>query len=212
LLLDEPLSALDKKLREEMRVELKRIQRATGVTMIFVTHDQDEALALADHLALMYRGELMQWGTPEGVYRRPADGFVAEFLGAANSARAICQDVASDSVLLEVPGLGTLRSSSAPGRIVVGQLVKFYVRPERASLSLRAASSEATGLPAMITARTYLGRHFEFSLQLADGSLWTAHVADEQVLSEFGIGVPVTISAEPNHVIVFGDAEGAEKS
>src|SRR5262249_26861229 len=75
LLLDEPLSALDKKLREEMRSELKRIQRLTGVTAIFVTHDQDEALALSDRLALMYRGELLQLGTPEEVYRRPVNPF-----------------------------------------------------------------------------------------------------------------------------------------
>jgi ABC-type Fe3+/spermidine/putrescine transport system ATPase subunit len=212
LLLDEPLSALDKKLREEMRVELKRIQRATGVTTIFVTHDQDEALALADHLALMYRGELVQWGTPEDVYRRPDDSFVAEFLGAANSGRAICQDITSDSALLKVPGLGILRSSSAPGRIVVGRRAKFYIRPERTRLSLRAASSAETGLPATITARTYLGRHFEFSLLLADGSLWTAHVADEQMPSEFAIGAAVIINADPHHVIVFDDDEGAEKS
>ena len=90
--------------------------------------------------------------------------------------------------------------------------MKFYIRPERTRLSLYAASSAETGLPATITTRTYLGRHFEFSLRLADGSLWTAHVADEQMLSEFGIGVAVTIGADPNHVIVFNDAEGAEKS
>jgi ABC-type Fe3+/spermidine/putrescine transport system ATPase subunit len=212
LLLDEPLSALDKKLREEMRVELKRIQRATGVTTIFVTHDQDEALALADQLALMCRGELMQWGAPEDVYRRPDDSFVAEFLGAANSGRGICQDIASDSVLLEVLGLSTLRSNLAPSRILAGQRVKFYIRPERTRLSPRAESSAEIGLPATITARAYLGRHFEFSLRLADGTSWTAHVADEEMLSEFGVGAAVTVSADPNHVIVFDDTEGAEKS
>ncbi len=111
LLLDEPLSALDKKLREEMRGELKRIQRLTGVTTIFVTHDQDEALALADRLALMHRGSLLQSGGPEEVYRRPASHFVAEFLGAANRASAACRDVDAGSTLLEVPGAGFMRTA-----------------------------------------------------------------------------------------------------
>ncbi len=131
LLLDEPLSALDKKLREEMRNELKGIQRVTGVTTIFVTHDQDEALALADRLALMYRGELLQWGTPEEVYRRPVSRFVAEFLGAANCKNAVCREIDPQSILLEMPEVGFVRAAHRPEELSIGERVMLYIRPER---------------------------------------------------------------------------------
>jgi ABC-type Fe3+/spermidine/putrescine transport system ATPase subunit len=84
LLLDEPLAALDLKLRQAMQLELKRIQRETGVTFVFVTHDQQEALTMSDRVAVMNEGRVAQIGTPEDVYHRPATGFVASFIGEAN--------------------------------------------------------------------------------------------------------------------------------
>ncbi len=81
LLLDEPLSNLDAKLREQMRVELKRLQRRTGITFVYVTHDQAEALALSDHVAVIHGGRLQQYGTPQDVYARPANRVVADFMG-----------------------------------------------------------------------------------------------------------------------------------
>ena len=84
LLLDEPLSNLDAKLREQMRVELKRLQRRTGITFVYVTHDQAEALALSDHVAVIHGGRLQQYGTPQDVYARPANRVVADFMGLVN--------------------------------------------------------------------------------------------------------------------------------
>ena len=84
LLLDEPLSNLDAKLRERMRVELKRVQRRTGITFVYVTHDQSEALALSDHIAVMHGGRLQQYGPPQEVYTRPANRTVADFMGLVN--------------------------------------------------------------------------------------------------------------------------------
>jgi ABC-type Fe3+/spermidine/putrescine transport system ATPase subunit len=205
LLLDEPLSALDKKLREEMRSELKRIQRLTGVTTIFVTHDQDEALGLADRLALMYRGALLQLGKPEDVYRRPVNDFVAEFLGAANSAIGVCREVDANSMLLEIPGAGELRAAASVKAPQVAHKVRVFVRPER--IALRLARQGAPGLPAIVTGRTYLGRHFEFALRLNDGSAWTANVGDRAPFSGIEVGTQVVIEVEPTNVIVFGGSD-----
>jgi spermidine/putrescine ABC transporter ATP-binding subunit len=204
LLLDEPLSALDKKLREEMRGELKRIQRLTGVTTIFVTHDQDEALALADRLAVMDRGALLQVGTPEEVYRRPANRFVAEFLGAANSRTAVCRKASTDFALLEMPGIGFLRAT--PQSLAADQAVTIFVRPERISIAPLSTENAAQSLNATVTGRTYLGRHIEFALRLNDGTAWTANVGDDAVYSSLDVGEQVLLEIEPANVIVFADA------
>src|SRR5207248_1114965 len=90
LLLDEPLAALDRKLREEMRAELKDIQRAVGTTTVFVTHDQHEALGLSDRVAVMRHGRIEQLGTPEDVYERPDSAFVADFVGSASACTLVC--------------------------------------------------------------------------------------------------------------------------
>jgi ABC-type Fe3+/spermidine/putrescine transport system ATPase subunit len=201
LLLDEPLSALDKKLREEMRRELRRIQRVTGVTTIFVTHDQDEALGLADRLALMQGGALLQHGTPEEVYRRPASKFVAEFLGAANSGAAACREAGADGALLELPGAGFLRTAEP---LSAGQPATVFVRPERIRLA-SASASPGRSLPATVIGRTYLGRHYEFSLRLGDGSIWTANVGEDAGFSPLDIGASVVLEIDPADVLVFVD-------
>jgi spermidine/putrescine ABC transporter ATP-binding subunit len=200
LLLDEPLSALDKKLREEMRIELKRIQRLTGVTTIFVTHDQDEALALADRLALMQHGRILQVGTPEDVYRRPADSFVATFLGAVNTVNAVCIESRPDFALLEIPGVGSIESGSVV-QLAPREKVQIFVRPERVRVQ-RSNSSEAAGpLSAVVARRTYLGRHFELLLTLQDGTSWTAHTANED--QRLDSGDTVHLEVRPGDVIVF---------
>jgi len=206
LLLDEPLSALDRKLREEMRSEIKRIQRHTGVTTIFVTHDQDEALALADRLALMHGGALLQLGTPEEVYRRPATPFVAEFLGAANAREAVCRELRGEFALLELPGVGMIRAARRAVALAPQQRVSVFIRPERIAVVPR-ATADPHALPATVAARTYLGRHLEFTLRLEDATTWIANVADEVVASSLGVGTPVFLKVEPDNVIVFAGAD-----
>jgi putative spermidine/putrescine transport system ATP-binding protein len=144
LLLDEPLSNLDALLRDEMRVELKRLQERLGTTMIFVTHDQAEALALADRVAVMDRGRVEQVGRPEEVYRRPATAFVARFLGRANFLAGVVarQDAAGVAVALE-GGLVVL--AAAREGLAQGQPVQAVVRQE--SIRLAAPSGGATGGP-----------------------------------------------------------------
>ena len=207
LLLDEPLSALDRKLREEMRSEIKRIQRHTGVTTIFVTHDQDEALALADRLALMHAGVLLQLGTPEEVYRRPANPFVAEFLGAANARGAVCREVGGEFVLLELPGVGIVRAAHPSPALAPGQRVSVFIRPERIAIIPRTAADLPQLLPATVAARAYLGRYLEFTLRLEDATTWIANVADGAGASSLIVGTPVFLKIEPDDVIVFAGAD-----
>src|SRR6266540_3210084 len=161
LLLDEPLAALDKKLREEMRDELRAIQRSVGITTVFVTHDQAEALGLSDRIAVMSRGRIEQLGAPREIYERPASRFVADFIGASTVLRG--RAVADDRVALS-PDL-TIRVS-VRGILRVGEEVELAIRPERVRLA--AAAGEGTA-EARIEGLVYQGAMTEVSARLADG-------------------------------------------
>jgi spermidine/putrescine ABC transporter ATP-binding subunit len=161
LLLDEPLAALDKKLREEMRDELRAIQRSVGITTVFVTHDQAEALGLSDRIAVMSRGCIEQLGAPREIYERPASRFVADFIGASTVLRG--RAVAEDRVALS-PDL-TIRVS-AGGLLRVGDQIELAIRPERVRLA--AAAGEGTA-EARIEGLVYQGALTEVSARLADG-------------------------------------------
>jgi len=160
LLLDEPLAALDKKLREEMRDELRAIQRSVGITTVFVTHDQAEALGLSDRIAVMSRGRIEQLGAPREIYERPASRFVADFIGASTVLRG--RAVADDRVALS-PDL-TIRVRVG-GILRVGEQVELAIRPERVRL---AAAGEGTA-EARIEGLVYQGAMTEVSARLADG-------------------------------------------
>ncbi len=161
LLLDEPLAALDKKLREEMRDELRAIQRSVGITTVFVTHDQGEALGLSDRIAVMSRGRIEQLGAPREIYERPASRFVADFIGASTVLRG--RAVAEDRVALS-PDL-TIRVSVG-GVLRVGEEIELAIRPERVRLA--AAAGEGTA-EARIEGLVYQGAMTEVSARLADG-------------------------------------------
>src|SRR5438132_8707142 len=139
LLLDEPLSNLDAKLRERMRTELKELQRRTGITFVYVTHDQAEALALSDHVAVMSGGRLQQYGTPQEVYAKPANRVVADFMGLVNLVPA---RVIGPGAIVTAGGLKLLVSLPAGA----GDDVEVAIRPESIRLS-----SAATGLQATVT-------------------------------------------------------------
>ena len=161
LLLDEPLAALDKKLREEMRDELRAIQRSVGITTVFVTHDQAEALGLSDRIAVMSRGRIEQLGAPREIYERPASRFVADFIGASTVLRG--RAVAEDRVALS-PDL-TIRVSGG-GLLRVGDQIELAIRPERVRLAATAGEGTAE---ARIEGLVYQGALTEVSARLADG-------------------------------------------
>src|SRR5262249_30250754 len=130
LLLDEPLSNLDAKLREQMRVELKRLQKNLGITTVYVTHDQSEALAMSDEIAVFSAGKIVQRGTPQDIYRRPANQFVADFVGSANFLNGVVREVSGTegSGAVETTH-GIFRCTFTRG-VVFGQKVLVAARPE----------------------------------------------------------------------------------
>src|SRR5262249_49562289 len=135
LLLDEPLSNLDAKLREQMRVELKKLQRTLGVTTVYVTHDQSEALALSDVIAVFSAGKIIQRGIPKEIYRRPGSQFVADFVGSANFFHGTVAERSAEAATVETPH-GTIRCSvNAP--VAPGQSVVVTARPEDLTISER---------------------------------------------------------------------------
>ena len=134
LLLDEPLSALDFKLRKEMQIELKRLQSETGITFVFVTHDQEEALTMSDRIAVMNGGRVLQIGGPREIYDHPAERFVADFIGDTNFINAELMSVEGEKAQIRMPAGATVQARSVDGGVKSGT-VTIAVRPEHATLT-----------------------------------------------------------------------------
>jgi putative spermidine/putrescine transport system ATP-binding protein len=170
LLLDEPLAALDKKLREEMRSELREIQRSVGITTIFVTHDQSEALGLSDRIAVMHRGRIDQLGIPREIYERPATRFVAEFIGASSVLRG--RATAADRVTLT--GGEAVRVLGVAG-LRAGEAVELAIRPER----IRLADGEGENvMDGRVTGVVYQGLQTELTVEIGGGQRLLVFVAE----------------------------------
>ena len=193
LLLDEPLSNLDAKLRDEMRAEIRDIQRRTGVTAIFVTHDQDEALSMADRVAVMSAGKIEQIGTPRDIFDRPATEFVANFIGAGNflSGRVTAPNTA------EVAGLGTIRFE---GKAVPGSTVRLMVRPHRFTLG----GAGANRFEGKVTNLVYRGEILSATVVVADKSLVIDIPTHAGGLP--GLGDTIAIAVAPEDVTFIGEA------
>ena len=135
LLLDEPLSALDYKLRKEMQIELKRLQLETGITFIFVTHDQEEALTMSDRIAVMNKGQILQIGSPHDIYDRPAERFVADFIGETNFLEGKLQSFAKGKATVKLCIRGHVLEADVPDGFAPTGKVTVVVRPEHADLA-----------------------------------------------------------------------------
>jgi spermidine/putrescine ABC transporter ATP-binding subunit len=169
LLLDEPMSALDRNLREQTRQELLRVQRETGTTFVLVTHDQDEALAMATRIGLLHQGRLEQVGTPAEIYERPVSRYVAEFMGGANILEARVVEAGPDAVL-DVPGIGAVRARG----MAAGPAVCVALRPERLRLErLGVRGGGVNQASGTVSEVAYRGDVLEFGLRLADGTVLT---------------------------------------
>ncbi|TPN13652.1 ABC transporter ATP-binding protein [Mesorhizobium sp. B2-3-3] len=153
LLLDEPLSALDANMREEMRVEIKKIQKETGITAIFVTHDQEEALSMSDRIVVMNAGSSEQIGTPEEVYERPATAFVADFLGKANMLAGTVS-VSGQGTATVVLATGQTINVACPRPLAQGGNVMVVVRPQKLSVGAAASANRLSG---RVVSASYLG-------------------------------------------------------
>jgi ABC-type Fe3+/spermidine/putrescine transport system ATPase subunit len=188
LLLDEPLSNLDAKLRVRVRTELREIQRSLGKTTILVTHDQEEALSISDRVAVMEAGRIRQVGTPREVYSRPADRFVADFVGVANFVAATVRAVGDGQVHLDSP-LGRLEVP-ATGSWAVGQLVTMMLRPSALTLSTVAGN----GIPARIQSVSFLGETQRHSVEVGSLSL----VVDRPIRAGEDLGERSWLSVDPS--------------
>jgi putative spermidine/putrescine transport system ATP-binding protein len=170
LLMDEPLGALDRRLRDQMQQELKRIQKELGITVIYVTHDQSEAMAMADRIGIMAGGKLLQVAAPEVIYATPSDHFVARFLGECSILRVIATDGGAG---YEIAGVRL----PSPSRAMTDRF-DIVVRPENVSIrSARESVADGTpGVPATIRDATYLGASWRVTLELFDGQSLLASV------------------------------------
>ncbi|CAN5466497.1 ABC transporter ATP-binding protein [soil metagenome] len=175
LLLDEPLGALDLKLRQGMQLELKRIQREIGITFIFVTHDQEEALTMSDRIAVMNVGHVEQIGTPREIYDHPASVFVAGFIGQANLWHAKVKERTGTTTTVEVAGRQLDVENDRSG-LAVGETGTFMVRPERVYIDGDAAHPDRWTVDATVTELVFQGPVVRYEARLADGSQLVAHV------------------------------------
>ncbi len=173
LLLDEPLSALDANMREEMRVEIKKIQKQTGITAIFVTHDQEEALSMSDRIVVMNAGTAEQIGTPQDVYDRPATTFVADFLGKANMLPGKVSAVRPGGATVTLSGDQTVQIAIARP-LSVGDAVTVVVRPQMLSVP---PAEGANVLRGKITSTSYLGGSIIYEIEIGAGAVVRANTA-----------------------------------
>jgi len=195
LLLDEPLSNLDAKLREHMRTELKVLQRRTGITFVYVTHDQAEALALSDQIAVIHGGKVQQYGTPHEVYSKPANRLVADFMGLVNLVTGKVLTANTDVGRVQV-GSMTL-DVSLPTGTSVGDSVEVAIRPENIRLA-----KPLGGVPAhaKISERTFLGNISEYYATLDSGQTLRVQTHPLQV---FVVDEPVAIEIDTSQCSVF---------
>ncbi len=191
LLLDEPLSALDRMLRQAMQRELTRLHRHTGVTFVYVTHDQEEAISMSDHIVVFNQGRIVESGTPRALYRSPSTPFVARFLGENNLISARLS--ADDNTLIEV--LGTcFRAPASSSARACGEAVTVWVRPE--AIRVGAPAGDEVGFEALVVESSFVGPAERIILQTASGEQLTATLpAEDAVSATAGQVLPCRIRA-----------------
>jgi putative spermidine/putrescine transport system ATP-binding protein len=172
LLLDEPLGALDRKLREQLQVEIKEIQRRVGVSVLLVTHDQDEAMMMSDRIAVMTEGEIVQIGSPPDIYLHPATPFVAGFLGETNLLPGVCCGLEGDYVVIRFRNgeLGRARSPRFGSRPAKGKAVLASVRPERMRI-LKPNEAADSCIDGKVVSCAFLGRHARYVIAAENQSV-----------------------------------------
>jgi spermidine/putrescine ABC transporter ATP-binding subunit len=188
LLLDEPLGALDKKLREEMQLELRALQETVGITFIFVTHDQEEALTLSDRVAVMARGNVLQMDSPQVLYSKPVSVEVADFIGQMNFFKAQVSEVQGDTAILDAEGLGKVSVSSDESFVQKDANVIVALRPEKLVLSNQQSSDDHQKVKGTLSTSAYLGDRSHFYVSV-DGHEKPIAVASQETGFSSGQGM-----------------------
>jgi iron(III) transport system ATP-binding protein len=214
LLLDEPLSNLDAKLREQMRAELRELQRRLGVTAVYVTHDQEEALALSDRLAVMRDGEVVALGPPQQLYLYPPDGYTARFLGQMNILPCTVQEHVTARMVRAWTPLGLLHARVGDVRLAAGQRAELMIRPEHIAVCVDGARDLLNVIEGVITSVLFAGRLVEYRVRaaaaevrvhglsttaLSEGSMVHLHLPAERcwILPTEGTDAPLEERAAP---------------
>ena len=193
LLMDEPLSNLDAKLRVQMRSVIKKLQRRLGITTIYVTHDQEEALAISDRIAVMKDGNIMQIGTPNEIYAKPQNPFVAGFIGVSNFMD--CQCEGGEDGVAKVTIQGEL-SISVPVRKAYTGKAKISARPEQLFFS-------ETGMPGKVLFSTFLGDFIEYEVELDDGQSLIVNEYTKDTAAVHADGERVCLSFDPERISLY---------
>nr|WP_271895269.1 ABC transporter ATP-binding protein [Phyllobacterium sp. IY22] len=181
VLMDEPLGALDKKLREHMQLEIKQLHSMLGVTIVYVTHDQSEALTMSDRVAVFNNGGIAQIGTPDNLYKKPESPFVASFIGENNTLEGIVEQVSGHVCQVALRGGGLLRAT--PIDIgTQGTSCQVAIRPE--CIRIAAAADEENDFEATVEGRIYLGDHLRLLARLDNGQLLSVKVGPETITTE----------------------------
>ena len=196
LLFDEPLSNLDAALRDEMQFELKRLQREVGITTLFVTHDQGEALSMSDRVCVMAHGVVQQFATPEEIYRRPATGFVASFIGRPNRLRGKLLQIGGDTQVELGQGL-RLPVAGAPV-LPAGSAVDVVLRQE----DLRLAGPQTAGHPGRVMLRSFVGARVQYVVAMDGGPELIVEAPSSGPDAELAPGQGARVAIDPRHVYV----------
>ena len=206
LLLDEPLGALDAKIRKQLRIELKALQEEVGITFVFVTHDQEEALSMSDRVAVMNAGQIEQIGTPAEVYESPATVFVADFLGVSNlmDGEAVGWGTGECTV-----AIGDFKLRAACGEVGSRGPVKLVARPERVRLLSHGSGTENC-LPGMVERTVYVGATLQVMVRLVTGAALQVSIANSGGAQEHGQGTPVDVHVPPDALRVLGGEHANE--
>jgi spermidine/putrescine transport system ATP-binding protein len=194
LLMDEPLGALDLKLREAMQMELTRIQRELGVTTILVTHDQHEAMNLADRIVVMAQGRIQQIGTPDDLYIRPSTRFVAEFVGRNNFLAGLLEAVSGSEALVRLES-GASVHVPVRANVPAGMRVELAVRPQHVTLGV------ASGIAGRVEERRFLGNVVHYAVRLPSNDTVLVEASTESTLAE--PGTDTTLSWQQHHTYLF---------
>ncbi|MEV1203952.1 ABC transporter ATP-binding protein [Microbispora rosea] len=199
LLLDEPLGALDLKLRQAMQIELKRIQREVGITFVYVTHDQSEALTMSDRIAVMNDGLVEQLAEPREIYERPASKFVAGFIGTSNLLSGTVQQITGDTAVLAL-GASDRILVPADGALAAGAAVDLTVRPEKIKIAKDQPEGDLSVVRGTVSEVVYLGTYNSYVVRLGDGAeitVFEQNANDSTITAERGDAV--WLSWQPWH-------------
>ena len=205
LLLDEPLSALDKKLREQMQVELRRLQQAVGITFILVTHDQYEALAMSDRIAVMFSGRIAQVDAPKELYQKPVNRQVADFLGGMNFIRAALVEEKGQEIVVDTEGFGRVTTDRPQGYAAKGGQALLGIRPERLRVLWDDAKAKHE-VAGKVVERHYFGEitHLVVEVPGMDAPLSVTETNNFGA-DDLPIGAPVRLAYDPDALVALGE-------